>query len=604
MVFHISLSDKSARFLESGNLRVWTTEENRGFTDDAEGAPGVTNDNKMNKEAKAALLNIVLGSIASYAPVISSRFIKHQSTSLESIWCRLRSFYGFRRTGSRVLQLLELKAEHNESREALWERFYSFIEDQLLTRNGGVLHEGVKIEHDEQLTPTLLNIIVTCWLNAINPALPSVVRQRFTTQLRSNTLYSIREEVSDSIPTLLLELEERDCAVARAGTFQRYKGNGNNQNRNNKSTTDYALSSKRTCCLCQAAGRPASSHFLSACPFLPAADKKYISRAREVLIQPDDLSPVEDEYSDEESSENIKMIKIPHIGRVDVFASPVLEVSVNSTMSQWTLDSGAEANVITIHECKRLGLDIKPTSQRATQGDGKTPLPTYGEVHFTADRGHHKLFFSGLVVKHLDAPVLAGMPFHKVNHLQINFSQSYIILEECCKIKFDSEKKSKLHAKAAALKSIRQICILPGEEVLFELPEKFQGIKSVAVEPRTTVPKDMPKWVKCDIVTPDAEGHISLINSTEEPVLLSKHTQVCQVRPTIEADFDILKSPQPSDLPVVSELSSHNKLSGSRIDLDTSTILTKSDKAVFDNVHNEFQSVFSPGIGCYKPLLQ
>ena len=88
MKFHISLSDKSARFLSGGNLCTWTTAADRGFTDDGDvgpNSPGVTADNKMNKQAKGALLNMVLGSIAGYAPVISQRFIKHQTTSLDAV---------------------------------------------------------------------------------------------------------------------------------------------------------------------------------------------------------------------------------------------------------------------------------------------------------------------------------------------------------------------------------------------------------------------------------------------------------------------------------------------------------------------------------------
>ena len=89
MVFHISLSDKSTRFLSTGDLRTWSTNADRGFTDDTGDEDHVTAENKMNKRAKAALLNIVLGSIAGYAPVISPKFIKNQSTLLESIWDRL-----------------------------------------------------------------------------------------------------------------------------------------------------------------------------------------------------------------------------------------------------------------------------------------------------------------------------------------------------------------------------------------------------------------------------------------------------------------------------------------------------------------------------------
>jgi hypothetical protein len=573
-IFHISLSDKSARFLPTGNLKTWTTAADRGFSNDAEGADGVTVENKMNKQAKVALLNIVLGSIAGYAPVISAKFIKSQSTSLDSIFDRLRAFYGFRKVGSRILELTELKMEVNESKESLWERMSSFIEDQLLTKDGPVKEDNIKREADEEPSPTLRNVLVCLWLQAINPALPGLVKQRFSTQLRNATVFTIREEISDAIPALLSELDERDCNVNRAGASHRGRGGYSSRYSGGRSSSSYSggkssggysggrspgnsfggkfsSGTGRNCCLCDAAGRQSTGHFLSACPYLPVDDKKYISKAREISTPQyeefseefdDGVRITESEFhhadvnrcSHDEPVNSVSKIRpVVHIGRVDVFASPILEVSINSTMSQFTLDSGAEANIITIEECKRLGVEILPTSQRATQGDGKTPLPTYGEVFFTAYRGHHKLLFSGLVVKQLDAPVLAGMPFHKVNNLQINYSLSYIVLEDCCRVKFNPHKQQP--SRIAALQVNRQTCILPGEKVSFELPEDLCTKDFLAVEPRTTVPKDMPAWVNCQIVKPTAEGTVVLQNTTTEPVLLSKHTQVCQVRPTVEA---------------------------------------------------------------------
>ena len=50
LVFHISLSDKSARFLPTGDLNKWTSAADRGFVDDINDGPGITADNKMNKQ--------------------------------------------------------------------------------------------------------------------------------------------------------------------------------------------------------------------------------------------------------------------------------------------------------------------------------------------------------------------------------------------------------------------------------------------------------------------------------------------------------------------------------------------------------------------------
>ena len=66
MIFHIALSDQSARFLSSGDLNTWSSDAHRGFTNDGS---AVTDESKrMNAPAKAALLDKVLGAITSFAP--------------------------------------------------------------------------------------------------------------------------------------------------------------------------------------------------------------------------------------------------------------------------------------------------------------------------------------------------------------------------------------------------------------------------------------------------------------------------------------------------------------------------------------------------------
>ena len=68
---------------------------------------------------------------------------------------------------------MSFRLENNESRESLYERMYSFLDDQLLTISGGIRHEGNRPTENEMFSATLLNVLVTTWLHIINPALPS-----------------------------------------------------------------------------------------------------------------------------------------------------------------------------------------------------------------------------------------------------------------------------------------------------------------------------------------------------------------------------------------------------------------------------------------------
>ena len=154
MIFHISLDPKTACFTDTTDLGRWSNNANRGFTNDG---TSVDEDRKMTAPAKAALLNIVLGSVASFSPVISWAFITQEATSLNEIWDRLRAFYGFRRTGSKITELVDIRLEPGQSKEALWERLYSFMESNLLSTDGAVKHEGKVVTRNEIFTPTLLN---------------------------------------------------------------------------------------------------------------------------------------------------------------------------------------------------------------------------------------------------------------------------------------------------------------------------------------------------------------------------------------------------------------------------------------------------------------
>ena len=601
MCFHISLDDESARFLPSGDLKTWTVAEDQGFLDD--GPDYAVQETKMNRVAKAALLKIILGSVATYSPVISPKFVKSQATSLEAVFNRLRSYYGFRKSGTRILELMEFSQQQDESREALWERLYTYMEDNLLSKNGGIKHEGIKVETDETFSPTLLNVLVACWLHILDPGLPALVRSRFSTQLRDQTVYTIREEISDAIPSLLQEKEERDGAVCRSGPYQ--KGRFSKQRSYNNSTPSRQgyRSNKPKCCLCEAAGRPQNNHFLSACPYLPAEDKRFISRGREIAVESDDVDSEEEETSGAVKmvSKNLTTVKsVKAVSRkVEIISSLILSVKVNNKPSDWTLDGGATSSMIEEEECERLGVEILPTCQRATQADGLTPLPVLGEVHFIASKGHHTFKFSGLVVRSLDAPVLAGMPFLKLNKITVDYGQDSVTVDNCCKFQPNHIKSTN---RSAVLRVSSQQCILPGEEATFYLPDHMPKGDPVAIEPRTTIPQEMPRWFDCSIVVPDEDGRVSVRNVSSEPVLLGKHTQVCQARPTAEITRGCkTQLPGPDEKCVPTTISSNPKVNTTNtIQVDPSNKLTKVEQSNFHRLHSEFQEVFTGGIGCYN----
>ena len=162
-----------------------------------------------------------------------------------------------------------------------------------------------------------------------------------------------------------------------------------------------------------------------------------------------------------------------------------IEVLINGKVAQLSLDSGCVGNTISLVECHRLGLDIKPLNEidaRPNQADGQSPLKVVGKVTFMASRGDLQWTFIGYVSTQLSSPILCGAPFLVKNEIVQELSQKRIlasrkhyILETSlfCPNPTPSVLK-------AAFKQLDQI-IPPGAVIQVHLPESLPANDLVLV---------------------------------------------------------------------------------------------------------------------------
>lgn len=183
----------------------------RGFTDDADPVPAVQ---RRTKERKPAMLELMLGQIANYCPVISRHSIVRNSTSIDSIWQAIRLHYSFQCTGAHFIDFAAIKREPDKRPEDLYQRLMAFTDDNLLRKDSGISHMGDAVTEDDELTPSLENFVVLMWLRLIHADLPKLVKQRYGTELRSRTLASIKPEISQALDSLLDELQASEDARA------------------------------------------------------------------------------------------------------------------------------------------------------------------------------------------------------------------------------------------------------------------------------------------------------------------------------------------------------------------------------------------------------
>ena len=402
-MYILSLDAIFASFLEPGAtwLKRTTANPNRGLTDDPEAAiPRVMAAQKLYR------LDLMLGQIANFCPIISRNRIIQDSVSLNDVWQAIRLHFGFHTTSARFIDLAYIEQRPEEKPEDLYQRILAAIEYNLLTQNGGITHHGQVIDVDEELTPTLENFVVLTWLRLLHKDLSALIRQRYRPELRRRSLASIKPEISQALPALLSELkltqDVRSLSISQPhpGLLPR-NGPPKGPLRGNRRNT-------RICPLCQQARRPRQDHLLSVCPFLPESDRRFMLRARTLGVEEDDNTDEynfkdDDYYTHEDTTLEVFHTSVPErsrLSRVSVRRSPILNaISGNKTPVMILLDTGAECSFIRIEEAQRLGVRVdKNTSQRPSMADGLSSLRVLGETHINFLCHGNKLHMDAIVV--------------------------------------------------------------------------------------------------------------------------------------------------------------------------------------------------------------
>ena len=145
------------------------TAPNRGLKPDGNNIPTTRRRTAFQKNLHPELM---LGQIANFSPVISCSSIVKNSTSIRSVWQAIRAHYGVQSTSARFLDFSNIKLEVDEHPKDLFQCLMTFTEDNLLVANGLITHQGVHVTSDEELTPTLENMVVLTWLKLLYSDLP------------------------------------------------------------------------------------------------------------------------------------------------------------------------------------------------------------------------------------------------------------------------------------------------------------------------------------------------------------------------------------------------------------------------------------------------
>lgn len=601
LTYILSLDQNFAAFLVEGAKWLKKSKANptRGLTDDAERAA-----NRRTAAQKVIQLDMMLGQIANYCPIISRNTIVKNSTSLTDVWQAIRAHFGFQSTGAQILDLADMHIEPEEKPEDLFQRITAFIEDSLL--DASVLsHHGVKLEEEEELSPTLENVTVLLWLRMINPGLPKLVKQRYGTELRSQTLASIKPEISLALDSLLEELQSMDDAKVMRAAASHFK---QSSNRPKTQTSTRSNPSRPVCPLCKQAGRPNTDHFLSKCTYLPDRDRAFIqARTRAVTGYDDQVEDTDVFYEGDTEPDHINSLpndvrepnqSISH--RVQIKQSPYLDTFYGSFPVRLTIDSGAETNMVRTSVATKINAKIVPSTQTAVQADGATPLTIRGETNLILTRDNFKLTLKALVVDDIDVEVLAGVPFMALNDVFVRPAKYQVLIGDNTVCSYaHNPLKNVSHPNVRLTYLLRgppsQTAVWPGDYIELELPDEIKGRDDIAIEPRvdaksTSHPAES-LWPTPALIQ-QVNGKIRLSNESTEPILLKKHSHFCQAiyttDPVISDDSSVPIQPCSSR----ANTSDHYK----NVVTDPDNTLSPEMRNKFLEAHEKYSKAFNPDL--------
>ncbi|CAC5394099.1 unnamed protein product [Mytilus coruscus] len=222
---------------------------------------------EKTREQNVSVLELMLGQIAKYCPIISRNTIVKNSTSINNIWQTVRPHYGFQITGA---HFVDFDAIHYDP-------------DSLLRKDMGITRHDEDIEDDKELSPTLENLLILTWLRLIHPELPKLIKQRYGTELRARTPASIKPEISQALESLLVKLRTTEDAKSIRAAAKRFP--------KTKQSSFVPCSNFKSYPLCKSAGGP-DRHFLRQCTYLPQQNRQCMAKSRAVT----DIHDV-DEYA-------------------------------------------------------------------------------------------------------------------------------------------------------------------------------------------------------------------------------------------------------------------------------------------------------------------
>lgn len=646
---YLEIEEKFRKFLPGGRYQTWTSAE---INEDRVTA-AITPDTEAKLPDIKRELRQFITIIAKYVHQDYYNPIVRHSTSLEWIYKKLREDYDIQQQGIHFLNLLDLSWDPTGQMTPIgfYNSYRSMIIGNLGKKNDNIQWQNSKLPEDEKMTPSHEDLVLLNVLQLIHPKLPSYVRDHYAHKIgQEKRLMDFKTEILSKAKTFIQEIdaaqmshidtEEEPAQCNYAASYSQPKRNNIalfrprkpfNQPRPYRSpvamkappikssTKDYDL--PPFCRVCQIAGLPRSiytSHYLGdqVCKTLSDKDKNLLTVRTASQLNALSLSEEDTEaniaaeygYQDEDDQQQVEchqqhqdkyglnniyndnniFSSDPRCNFIQPIPSQTLTVmDANKGNVHLDLDSGATVSYAKLSAVLAHNFKIKPNDQLSRLADGKTKMPAIGEIDEIFHRNNWQVKFRAIVTKDLHCDFVAGNNFLKDNAIIQDISNKTITVN----------KKYTVHETNKAL--ILPTCptnsvitnnninvLYPGHDVTYKIEQEDASV--VAVQPWfQNKCQDWPQPQLCEV----KNGHISINNNTERPIILKKESpqvQIITTNETLSAN-NFPKHQTKHTIPMIT-ISRIDEIQINKSNIDKMTL------DYIDNVHKQFEDIFDENL--------
>ncbi|KAK3100645.1 hypothetical protein FSP39_023014 [Pinctada imbricata] len=347
---------------------------------------------------------------------------------------------------SHFLDFDEIKLRPDERPEDLYQSLLAFVDDNLLKREGGITHHSEAINDDEEMTPTIANMIKKF-------AIPMMLRPFAHSPFKCPADSRAPPTTGNLVPL-------PPC---------------------NKSLNALALFANRLIGLTITSSANADT-YLRVTENILLVLAKYVGQSTRRIVRSQPPNPIQ-----------TTVLMRPRLSLTKSLStySPYLDVFYGHDHVRLTIDTGATGNIIKASTAHRLNAKIDPSSQSAHQADGSSQLHVIGETRFIFTRDDLSFTFEGLVVENLDVEVLAGIPFMESNDVAVRPSKRTINIGDHAVYNYGSNSKRKEHTSfrtcVHVLRAVASKTIWPGDSIELDVPFEDSWL---ALEPHSSSTKN------------------------------------------------------------------------------------------------------------------